>query len=909
MRELRRPWGGGPLAVGLDLTFEGTRLAVDRDLAGGTVRVVERDRGVDRTAEFLRPGGRDVVGERLTGLTEPLLRTTAYVSQNVLEGDALDSALTLELARIADAGGGEASVVRALRALDGARARMPDAVSGPTVSVETEVVRTRRRAEERRAEASRRRVLRDAAAAASSRLEVARKRLAAARRRASLLEAAVAAAEREALGSRLASLRDAAASREALEAEAEAISRDTLLLEDDALAAVDALRQERGTRPERLARALGALAREREELSHEAAQRARRFGPLGTLPEEARRRLARLLAAAADSEVEVARAEGELEAQWDELRREGLAEDLKRLDSLPAGDRDFLHGVEEERRALELSGVQADRRAAEAIDLGRIVVSERKVRVAAGRRLVAAGLFAAVLSAALWLSVPRVPGPAAAAASAFAVALAATGSLFWAQGRRHRSADEEAAREAEGTARAEAAEARRRLSELRLRLDQVARLAGFAEPGTLTRAHRRARASDEKRRALIERSARRDAALARRMELETELLDFREALGGTPGLPSAGEAKRLLGVLEDVDRALRAAAAKSESVERDAERLAEEEAAIADLERRLRSTLERAGLPPGLPLAEGLMAVESARRRASRRKAILELELPARRDAASSEDVEELARRVAALDAEVLSRLGELGAGAGALPALTAPEEARRSAEAARLEERAASESLAELERELAGRVREASERAREGEEALAEAEAAHERAVLFREALDLARTTLSEAASSAYGDFRRGLSDAAAAILKRWRLPYEAMEFGDDLSVTVSARGGRVLTRAELDAAVSTGAREQIHLVARLAALRYLGGAMRGVPLLLDDPLVGSDDARFRAAMELLLGPVLDERPVLVATCHGWRHERLLADLPPELRLRLSVVSLRGMGASAAIDGGSAPP
>lgn len=786
---------------------------------------------------------------------------------------------------------------------------MPDAVSGPTVSVETEVVRTRRRAEERRAEASRRRVLRDAAAEASSRLEVARKRLAASRRRAGLLEAAVAAAEREALGARLTALRDAAASREALEAEADAIARDVLLLSDDALAEVDASRQERGTRPEALSRAEASLAREREELLHEAAQRGRRFGPIGTLPEEARRRLARLLAAAADSEVEVARAEGELEAQWEELRREGLADDLKRLDSLPPADRDFLHGAEEERRALELSGVQADRRAAEAIDLGRIVLSERKVRVAAGRRLVAAGLFAAVLAAALWMSVPRVPGPTAAAASAFAVVLAATGALFWAQGRRHRSADEEAAREAEATARAEAGDSRRRLSELRLRLDQVARRAGFSEPGALTRAHRRARAADEKRRSLIERSARRDAALARRAELEAELDDFREALGGSPGLPSGGEARRLLGVLDDVDRAVRSAAARAESVEREAERLAEEAAAIAELERRLRSTLERSGLPPGLPLAEGLLAAESARRRASRRRSILEVELPARQDAVSSEGVDELARRVAVLHEEVRSRLAELGAGRAELPAVTAPEKARRAAEAARLDERALAESLAELERELAGRVREASERAREGEEALAESGAAHERALLFRDALDLARTTLSEAASSAYGDFRRGLSDAAAGILRSWRLPYESMEFGDDLSVTVSARGGRALTRPELDAAVSTGAREQIHLVARLAALRYLGTGARGVPLLLDDPLVGSDDSRFRAAMELLLGPVLDERPVLVATCHGWRHERLLADLPPELRLRLCVVSLRAGDSAGVIDGGCAPP
>ncbi|HEX9126056.1 MAG TPA: hypothetical protein VF948_06615, partial [Methylomirabilota bacterium] len=37
----------------------------------------------------------------------------------------------------------------------------------------------------------------------------------------------------------------------------------------------------------------------------------------------------------------------------------------------------------------------------------------------------------------------------------------------------------------------------------------------------------------------------------------------------------------------------------------------------------------------------------------------------------------------------------------------------------------------------------------------------------------------------------------------------------------------------------------------------------------------------------------VLAERPVLVVSCHGWRHERLLAALPPEVVEKLTRVSL----------------
>ena len=64
-------------------------------------------------------------------------------------------------------------------------------------------------------------------------------------------------------------------------------------------------------------------------------------------------------------------------------------------------------------------------------------------------------------------------------------------------------------------------------------------------------------------------------------------------------------------------------------------------------------------------------------------------------------------------------------------------------------------------------------------------------------------------------------------------------------------------------------------------------------MPLLLDDPLAGADDERFLAVMRFLATDVLGERPVLVVSCHAWRHERLLAALPPDVVERLTRVSL----------------
>ena len=71
-----------------------------------------------------------------------------------------------------------------------------------------------------------------------------------------------------------------------------------------------------------------------------------------------------------------------------------------------------------------------------------------------------------------------------------------------------------------------------------------------------------------------------------------------------------------------------------------------------------------------------------------------------------------------------------------------------------------------------------------------------------------MAREVLASAATTTYGDFRSGLARASREILAACRLPYESLEFGEDLSVTVVARGGRPVTRADLAASVATGAR-----------------------------------------------------------------------------------------------------
>jgi hypothetical protein len=907
VRELRRPRSGAPLRVGLDLSAAERRFSVDRDLDAGTVRIVDRDRGLDVTREFLRPGGRDAFGEIVTGgLTEALFRASAYVSQNVLDRDSLDSTLTVELARIADSGGGEASVVRALGLLEAARKGMPGATTGSAVSVDTEIVRLSRKLEALRAERTELAGYRDAAAEASARLSARVRARDDTRRRSLLADIEVLEAERRALARRLAEL---TASREALrsaESEAATLARDAELFGGEALAEIDALRERRGARPQALREARAALGAARADSDRAESDRARTYGEALRLPDEERRRARTLLEASIEAGEERAAAESALAAQWEELRKEGLADDLAKLEALPPAERGFVAAADDERASRELEGVRLDRKVADAAALVAIIAGERRERVKRARALVVvACLLAPAVLVLAWM---KASVAVTAAAGAFAVALGLFGGVAWVSGSRHRLSDQARAGDDERSHRQKAVEVRRRLSELRQRLDRTARAAGFPDASALVRAHRRLRAADERRRALLSRAAQRDAASDRVGQLSAELAPLGPALGLAEGPPPPEAARRALALLSDLEVRLEEDRTAAAVRAREEERLAREGAELAVLEERLRSAFARAGAPPGLAFGEAFAFVEAGRRRAARRKELLEVEIPARREVFREEEIGELTDRTGALALEIRTRLGALGLDETALPGPLAPEAARRAAAEARAALEAAEGDCLSAERELGAAARRGGERARACEESLDEAEGLLRRATLFRDALDLAHRTLTASAAAVYGDFRRGLSRASRAILESWRVPYEALEFGDDLSLTAIARGGRVATKGEIQSALSTGAREQLHLTARLAVLRYLGTGAAGVPLLLDDPLTGADDERFVSVMQFLVSNVLAERPVLLVSCHGWRHERLLEALPAEVSGKLARVSLAPFSSRAAVAAGPGP-
>src|SRR5664280_2844037 len=275
-----------------------------------------------------------------------------------------------------------------------------------------------------------------------------------------------------------------------------------------------------------------------------------------------------------------------------------------------------------------------------------LAAGERAQRVKLARSLVGAAALLVPFVAWLALRSAGVPVYMTASIAVFVLSLGLFGGIAWARAIRYRVGDEARAREEEAVSRRKAVELRKRLSNMRLRLDRLARGAGYRDTSSLLKAHRRARAAAEPRRQLVAVTARRDDAKERLQSLGEALRPHRAPLALPEGLPTPEEAERALSLLADLARAKQDARTREEVFAREKERLDREGAGLSEIEMRLRDAVGRTGVPLSLPLAESLLAVEAGRRKAVRFRRLLEHELPARRESAGEGEATDLASRL-----------------------------------------------------------------------------------------------------------------------------------------------------------------------------------------------------------------------------------------------------------------------
>jgi hypothetical protein len=306
-------------------------------------------------------------------------------------------------------------------------------------------------------------------------------------------------------------------------------------------------------------------------------------------------------------------------------------------------------------------------------------------------------------------------------------------------------------------------------------------------------------------------------------------------------------------------------------------------AELDDIERELREALQGCGVDDDdLSVAraafdEALCASDAAGKRAQARAqsraALAEL--------LDGRSIDELRRSAK----DTAQRLREHVAANGELPAAQVDRQALEQA-VVELETRVRKAQVAVAEKEA--RIQERERDLAEPSELRVALENVRERIdglELARDAVQLARTTLADAARDAHRAFAPFLNAALEQNLPRITGGrYREVVVGDDLELTlVAPETGRQVAAASL----SRGTQDQIFLVQRLELARMLDPTKGAAPLLLDDPFARSDPQRIRLAIELL-GEMAAERQIIV-----FSEDPQLADVALELCSDCHVVQL----------------
>ena len=153
----------------------------------------------------------------------------------------------------------------------------------------------------------------------------------------------------------------------------------------------------------------------------------------------------------------------------------------------------------------------------------------------------------------------------------------------------------------------------------------------------------------------------------------------------------------------------------------------------------------------------------------------------------------------------------------------------------------------------------------------LASARRELERIELDAKAWKLLSTTLQEAESEAKATFLAPVRDRLQPYLRLLFPEADLRLREDDFEIEKIRRGGV----EEPFESLSIGTREQIAVLTRLALADLLREKGKPVALVLDDPLVNSDDERFRR-MRTALHKAAENVQIVVLTCHEDRYKTL---------------------------------
>lgn len=160
------------------------------------------------------------------------------------------------------------------------------------------------------------------------------------------------------------------------------------------------------------------------------------------------------------------------------------------------------------------------------------------------------------------------------------------------------------------------------------------------------------------------------------------------------------------------------------------------------------------------------------------------------------------------------------------------------------------------------------------------------------RLALELAAQKLEESSSQTYEDWSQKLNDSARELMEELGGEIESLEFDNSLNISVKLAGRDAhFAPGEIKTKLSTGVKEQVHWLARMALSRFLS-RQEALPIVLDEPFSEADDERFAEMMKFLLNKGINQNQIIILSCHKQRHEWLKSQLSPEENELLSITA-----------------
>jgi DNA repair exonuclease SbcCD ATPase subunit len=891
-----RPWSGGNYGLELLLDRDGRELRISRDFSEGTVEVYEGSRDV--TAGFRR--GKEVeVGETLTGLTRAQFELSAFVPQGQIVWDD-PSSLAEALQRAADSQSGERTAAAAIDVLQGALDQYAGLKLGKG-KVETEI----RRCHDEAAEAQRDLdALEERRAGLESQVEELRRLES---------EEGETRARREALRLRRAATELGIELEARAEDDKRSGKRDELLErlnEDPTLERItDELRRDL----EAARRRHGILAGKLEDLTRQLADAERRrndgqeqlrLTPLaGTPTAEQVSGIGAWLRTRDEKRESRVHLSTALETEREQLREAGFdpataARLADRFGDLTESDRALLAGLRKRRLELDDERDRTRERIESTTEEIDVIASQQARRrrlglivLAVGGGLAASGAIgASIAGLAFWMG--AIPGAVVLAIGAY-LALSAPS---------HRSGIESAASARMVELGAEV----QRIDELQAgMLRELSTLAGRLRCSVEEleeswqvwldlQPHTTGLSVYEERLAGVEVDERR---LTDQLETLEPLLGRKPRLDELDDLyVQAREARRIADLVE---------ATEAQRAELD-RRVIDHRAQIEQSATALRARLGDLGVDVGGDLESGFEEFEDRATRAAELQHVRESQLPQlERIVATPEQrsrreqhIEDLQHQISTGRPALERELSGLGAeGQAILGTLDVPlnedelQGQLRGLEAdIELRHDALTRQLTDV-RSFVERYEREAPALRDRIEELGEA---GRRAAGFAAAIELARDTLDGLAQQTHEIWSRELAEHTNRTLAAMGSDIGEVQFDEELNLSLVQRGQR-MSGADARQALSTGARDLLHLACRIALAHFLSGGDLDLPLILDDPFAHCDDPRTVAGMKVLVEAIAPEHQVILLACQRSRYQWVTGQIENSGRIRMLELEDRG--------------